>query len=431
MRKVAELPVFSNATTEDDKTVNMSSEPPAPLQRERNNSFGSGWQLGVTTLNRFFLSTARRFAYPFAPALSRGMGVSVDAVTLLIAASQIAGVISLMFGPLGDRQGYRMMLLSGLALLAAGMLLAGFFPSYGTVMAALFLSGVAKSLFDPAILAYIGEQVPYHRRGLAIGISEMSWAGSSLVGIPLIGILMEYLNWRAPFFILGGAGLLGMVSIAALIPKDRRDSAFFRERLKFREALHLLIRERAALGGLGFTFFFIAANDIFFVIYGIWMEETFHLSIMTLGMTAVVIGAAELLGEGLTAFLSDRLGKRRSVIIGLVLSGMSYVLLPLAEDHLLLALSAFFAVFLFFEFTIVTALSVLTEVLPTVRATMMSGYLTAASLGRVFGALVGTSIWNAGGIWAVGTASALISGLGLISLLWGMKKVKHEVKKQT
>ncbi|MDM8549355.1 MFS transporter [Desulfobacterales bacterium HSG2] len=409
-------------------SVSAESSPPSgnqrPSQGEPANGFGLGWQLGVTTLNRFFISTARRFAYPFAPALSRGLGVSTEAVTLVIVANHIAGVMSLMFGPLGDRRGYRMMMLSGLALFAAGMLIGGFFASYWSVIVALFLAGVANSLFSPATLAYIGERVPYHRRGLAIGISEMSWAGSSLIGIPLIGVLIDRMDWSAPFFVLGGLGLLGMVSIAVLIPEDRRDSAFFRERLKFRDAWRLLIRERIALGGLGFAFFSVTAIDTFFVIYGIWMEETFHLSIMTLGMTATVIGIAELSGEGLTAFLSDRLGKRRSVIIGLVLSGMSYILLPLAGGHLLLALSALFAVFLFFEFMIVTALSVMTEVLPRVRATMMSGYLTAASLGHVFGALLGIWVWNIGGIWAVAIASALISSLGLISMLWGIKRVK-------
>lgn len=34
------------------------------------------WQVGVASLSRLCLNTARRFAYPFAPALSRGLGVA-------------------------------------------------------------------------------------------------------------------------------------------------------------------------------------------------------------------------------------------------------------------------------------------------------------------------------------------------------------------
>ena len=33
------------------------------------------WKIGAATLSRLSLNTARRFAYPFAPALSRGLGV--------------------------------------------------------------------------------------------------------------------------------------------------------------------------------------------------------------------------------------------------------------------------------------------------------------------------------------------------------------------
>ena len=42
----------------------------------------------VTTLCRLVLNTARRFVYPFAPALSRGLGVPLTAITSLIAINQ-------------------------------------------------------------------------------------------------------------------------------------------------------------------------------------------------------------------------------------------------------------------------------------------------------------------------------------------------------
>ena len=41
------------------------------------------WQVGTATVSRFLLNTARRFIYPFAPALSRGLGVPLPAITSL------------------------------------------------------------------------------------------------------------------------------------------------------------------------------------------------------------------------------------------------------------------------------------------------------------------------------------------------------------
>jgi len=100
------------------------------------------WQIGVATLSRLFLNTARRFPYPFAPVLSRGLGVPLTAVTRLIAANQITGISGLFFAPLGDRWGYRVMLLAGLSLLGVGMLTGGFLPFYVPIMVALFFGRI-------------------------------------------------------------------------------------------------------------------------------------------------------------------------------------------------------------------------------------------------------------------------------------------------
>ena len=377
------------------------------------------WQIGVATLSRLFLNTARRFPYPFAPALSRGLGVPLTAITPLIAANQITSISGLFFAPLGDRWGYRVMLLAGLGLLGIGMLTGGFLPFYGPAMVALFFAGLGKSVYDPAIQAYVGERVPYHRRGMAVGLMETCWAGSSLVGIPLVGLLIDRFGWRAPFFVLGVLGVVSVVALGLFIPSDRDGSKTSRSSITLWSAWHRVSQEKAGVGLLGFAFFFSAANDNFFVVYGAWLEEVFYLSIVTLGITTTVIGVAELVGEGLTAALADWLGLRRSVIIGFVLSGASYAALPYLGQTLPMALAALFIVFLTVEFAAVRALSLCTEVVPDARATMISWFFAAAGLGRVVGALVGGQVWILGGIKATGVVSALISGLGLVSLVWG------------
>jgi len=80
-----------------------------------------------------------------------------------------------------------------------------------------------------------------------------------------------------------------------------------------------------------------------------------------------------------------------------------------------------FLIFLTYEFTIVSALSLCTELLPGLRATMMSGFLAAAGVGRVIGALMGGPVWLAGGILMTGAVSAVMSSLGLMCLIWGLR----------
>lgn len=378
-------------------------------------------QIGTATLARLVINTARRFPYTFALALSRGLGVQLIDITSLIAINQATGVLAPVFGPLTDRWGYRLMMLIGLSGLALGMLGGGLLPIYAMILLALFLAGLGKSLFDPALQSFVGEQVPYERRGLTMGVIEFSWAGSSLVGIPLAGLLIARMGWRSPFLVLGLLGLLGVVGLRLLIPGDHQRPGNVENRPTFREAWRHLSGERAVLGALGFSLLIAAANDNLFVIYGVWLEGSFGLGVVALGLATTVVGVAELAGEGLTALIADRLGLKRALFTGLALSAASFTLLPLIGHSLPLALTGLFFVFITFEFTIVTALSLFTEILPGARATMMSSNIATMSIGRVVGALIGGPIWLAGGLPATALVSAVLSGLALAWLAWGLR----------
>lgn len=384
-------------------------------------SSGLVWKVCAATFCRLALNSARRFVYPFAPALSRGLGVPLTAITSVIAANQSTALLGMFFGPIADHFGYRLMMLAGLGMLVAGMFAGGFFPFYGVVLVSLFIAGLGKSVFDPALQAYISERVPFHRRGLIIGLLEFSWSGSTLVGIPLIGVLMEYVGWRAPFFAMGGVGVIGIFALSILMPKEAKGRVKHRTASGVWNFWRRLGQERGAMGVIGFSFFVSAANDNLFVVYGAWLEKSFDLSLVALGLGTGIIGAAELAGESLTAAVSDRLGLKRSIILGLCLCMVSYGVLPLLGETLPRALGGLFLIFITFEFTIVSALSLCTELLPGSRATMISAFLAAAGAGRVVGALTGGLVWLTGGILLTTLVSTGVTGLGLGSLIWGLR----------
>lgn len=377
--------------------------------------------LGVATLSRLVLNTARRFPYTFALVLSRSLAVPFTAITSLIAVNQATSILGMVFGPIADRLGYRTMMLAGMALLISGMFAAGALPFYAVILMALFLAGLGKSIFDPALQAYVGERVPYERRGMAIGLLEFSWAGSTLAGIPVIGLLIDRFGWRSPFLVLGAVGLLTMLALVILIPNEKGPSIIGETPGGILKSWHRVGKERAALGVLGFAFLVNAANDNLFVVYGAWLEGAFGLSIVALGVGTIVIGLAELLGESLTATLADRIGLKQSVAMGLIFCILSYVILPFLEHSLTFALTGLFWVFLTFEFSIVSCLSLCTELLPGSRATMMASLIAAAGLGRVVGAVLGGFIWERGDIFVVGTVSAGLCALALCVLVWGLR----------
>jgi predicted MFS family arabinose efflux permease len=396
-----------------------------PLQQAINGPGESRLQLilkiVIVVICRLVLSTARRFAYPFAPVLSRGLGVPLTSITSLIAVNWATSILGIFFGPLADRFGYRKMMVLGLVMLTVGMFAGGFFPFYGVIMMTLFLAGLGKIVFDPAVQAYVSERVPYNRRATAIGFLEISWAGSTLLGIPLIALLIDNVGWRSPFFAMGAIGFAGIIALILLFPSDVQSISKPRRSLPVRKVLPIIAHDKASLGALAYVFFFSAAIDNLFVIYGAWLEEAFSVGIVALGMATGVIGVAELVGEILVVTISDRFGLKRVVMIGGTICIFTYGLLPFAGQSLLPALVGLFIHFLIFEFTIISSVALCTELQPGMRATVIAGFFAAAGMGRILGALIGGPIWLTGGIVATGLVSAGITALALLSLGWGLR----------
>jgi len=223
-------------------------------------------------------------------------------------------------------------------------------------------------------------------------------------------------------FCIGGLGLLIIAVLGLVVPGQRYQPRQDTRLVDIRKIWQQLRHERPALGMLGFIFFAGMANDTLFVVYGAWLENSFALGLVALGTATTVIGVAELIGETLTATLADWVGLKQSIQIGLVLTVLSYVFLPIVGSTLPLALAGLFITFLAFEFTIVTNASLITEILPNARATMISAGVAASGLGRVVGAFIGGPAWLLGGILATGLVSAGLSLVALAFFTWGLRR---------
>ena len=372
-------------------------------------------QVTAATLVRLVNNIGHRMVYPFLPAIARGLGVSISSAGLLVTARSAVGLASPLFGPLSDRFGRRRMMASGLLALVGGAAVIALVPRYLAAFVGFLLLGLAKVVFDPSLQAFLGDRVPYHRRGFFVAITELSWAGAILIGAPAIGQIIERWGWRVPFGLLAGLAAAGLVVLLLVLPNDSRRPADAVAALSFGSAFRLVLGNRAAVAVLAVSFLVMAANEIVFIVYGTWMETGFGLSVGRLGLATTVIGVAELLGEIGVGGLSDRVGKHRSVAIGLALTAASYVALPLVSTDLSSALVGLFLIFLCFEFAIVAIIPLATELVPAVRGTMMALNVAALSLGRALGASLGTALWSTGGlVWnglAAGAATLLALGL--------------------
>ncbi len=385
--------------------------------------------ISVTTFSKLLFNITRRLIYPFAPEFARGLNVDLSDITSVIAINQATSIL----GPIGagfaDKYGYRILMLFSLGLLTIGTFAVGLIPIYSVFVISLFITGLAKSIFDPSLQAFIGNFVPFEKRGKIIGITELAWAGSTLIGIPLSGIIIERFSWQTPFCIMGGFSLVCFFIILKIMPKDKKSHGSPKTRTLMVSNWKTIIKERKVLGILSFVFFMSLGNDNLFVIYGAWLEQSYNLSLTAIGFGTILIGLSEILGEGCTVFFSDRIGLKKSIIIGVSFCTGAYFLLPFLNIGLTYVLTGLFLVFFTFEFAIVTCMSLSTELVPKLRASTMAAFFAIAGIGRVTGAFLGGIIWSNYGLLPICLISGFTTFAALLSIVIGFHQSRQSLKK--
>ena len=369
-------------------------------------------QITSTTLIRTVLNTGFRMVFPFQPILMEGFGISLVQITRMYSGQSLVGIISPFLASIVDTRGRRTGMLAGLAIFSQGVLLVLFFPTPLGFFLFLVFSLLGKSIFDPSLHAFFGDCVHYARRGFVIGLIEMSWSLSFFLGMPLVGFLLSRYGLLEPFLVLVVLSLVSILVTMALIPPDGAKPPAGESALT---KIGQVFRSGTALAGLGVMALICLANQLINVVFGVWLNTSFGMQIAALGGASVVIGLAELLGEGGVSALADRLNKQRAVLYGILGSVLASGLLPLLGLSTWGAYLGLFLFFLTFEFTIVSLIPLMTGVLPQARGTVMALTIASANLGRGLGSLVAAPMYL-GGFWVNALFAALVNLLAIAVL---------------
>ena len=364
---------------------------------------------------RLVIFTPMRMLAPFLPAFSRGMGVDLTTISLAITAAMGASAISPFLAPIAERRGRRAGMLTGLLLFLSGVTLLVFWPTIQAFFIAIFLIYLGDNVYAPASQAYLGDQIPYAQRATALAVLEMGWSLSFILAVPLMGLLIARFGWHSPFTAIAGAGLLMILLFLRVIPKDTPKDGVPAPVVSLLSDLKTVLKHAPARAGLTMGMLILVGNTIFTLVFGVWMENSYGLNITALGLAAAVLGFSELGGEGLAAWLSDRIGKERSAAIGLagnLLAAVSLRWLGFSLWGALLCLALFY---ISFEFAMVSILPLMSEILPAQRATTMAVYISAASIGVAIGAWL-APLFYVHGMWANALACAALDFMAILIL---------------
>ena len=275
----------------------------------------------------FFVALGYAVVAPAIPLFAREFGVSKTAAAAVISAFALMRLATAPFtGRLVDTFGERVMLATGIAIVAVSSLLAGFSQVYWQLLVLRGIGGVGSIMFSVSAAQILIRVTPSHLRGRAQG----AWAGSFLLGMiagPAVGSVAAF-SLRAPFFLY--AGTLAVAGSAALY--TLRHSAFAAKQsqraapLALRSAIRQRAYAAALLAGFAGDFAIVGTRS---AIVPQFVPDRLHLGhtwvYIAFLVTSVVSGLL-LLPFGRIA---DTSGRRPIMLGGLAVGAVGFLLLPL------------------------------------------------------------------------------------------------------
>jgi EmrB/QacA subfamily drug resistance transporter len=140
----------------------------------------------------------------------------VDVYTLVLAS------LLILSGATGDRFGRRRVFQIGLTVFAIGSLLCSLAPSIDMLIGARFAQGIGGSMMNPVALSIISQVFTGRvERARALGV----WGGvvgiSMALGPTVGGLLIEYVSWRAVFWINLPICALAIALTAIFVPETK------------------------------------------------------------------------------------------------------------------------------------------------------------------------------------------------------------------
>jgi MFS family permease len=261
---------------------------------------------------------------PAMPSFARTFGVSIAAVTFLVTVFSLsrlcfAPISGLLIQRLGDRRIY----IGGLLVVALSTMVCAFSHAYWQLLLFRVLSGIGSTMFYVSALGLMIHISPPDARGRVAGMFTTSFMVGVVCG-PAIGGLAAGWGLTAPFVVYGAA-MLGVAVVLfyslrnselAAPPPPTRTTVTMREALRFRAYRSALLSNFAT----GWSAFGLRV-----ALVPLFISDVMGRSVGIIALVLAMFAAGNALAVIPSGYLSDRMGRRTLLIVGLTASGAATV----------------------------------------------------------------------------------------------------------
>jgi MFS family permease len=373
-------------------------------------------EVGVLTAVAFSVAVGFGVVAPAIPVFAREFGVGRTAAGAVISAFAFMRLVSALgSGRLVDRFGERVILATGIGIVAVSSALAGLAQSYVQLVVLRGVGGIGSAMFTVSAVSLLLRVVSSDQRGRATGMWQSGFLLGGIAGPALGGPLAE-ISVRAPFFVyaatLASAGSIGMLFLtrAELHDKSAADDRPI-EHTTLPQALRVSGYRAALLTNLGSGWALFGVRSALiplFVTEGLdrsttWTGVGFFVSAATQGALLLPVGR-----------FVDGTGRRPAMIAGAAMSTISMLMLATVETLpvyvLAMALLGVGAAFLS-----IAPSAAVGDVVSGRGGTVVAAFQMASDLGAVAGPLIAGMLADNVSFGAAFGATAAVLAIALAS----------------
>jgi ACDE family multidrug resistance protein len=277
---------------------------------------------------------------PVLPQYARNFGVSIAAATFVITAFALMRLCAApVSGVLVQRMGERRIYLTGLLIVALSTGACAFAQTYWQLLVFRSLGGFGSAMFSVSSLGLMIRISPSDARGRVAGLFSSAFLVGS-VGGPILGSLTVGLGLSAPFVIYGVALLIA----AAVVFVRLRHSSLAAADVQTEPAISLQValRNRAYRAAL-FSNFSTgwSALGLRVALVPLFVVEVLGRGPRVAGLALATFAIGNVSAVIPSGYLSDRIGRRKLIIIGLTVSAVSTVLVGFTDSLTLFLAAAY------------------------------------------------------------------------------------------
>ena len=273
-------------------------------------------------------------------AIAKEFGTDVTAVSQAIFLTLAARPIgAFAFGWLAERFGRRPVLMADIILFSAFELASGFAPTLASLLVLRFLFGVAMGGEWGLGASLVMESIPARLRGPVSGLLQSGYPSGYFVASLLYFLLFDRIGWRGMFMVGVAPALLVLLIRIHVKESPAFEAALKRPRVNpiaelFRNwkiALYMIVLMAA------FNAFSHGTQDL----YPTFLQVQHHFDTHLTGTLTAIMNVGAIVGGIGFGIWSEKIGRKRAIIIASLLALPILPLWAFAATPLLLGLGAF------------------------------------------------------------------------------------------